>query len=50
MEFGRRYAAPLCVFGCFVFRRLPKLGVGKGALGAKNIREFGTNPPKYGGF
>ena len=34
----------------FVFRRLPQLGVGKGVLGAKHFREFGRNPPQYGGF
>ena len=43
-------AAPLCLFGSFVFPHLSELCVGRGALGAKNIRGFWRNPPKYGGL
>ena len=37
-------AASLCLVGSFEFRRLTHLVVWKGALDARNIREFGRNP------
>ena len=43
-------ADPICFFGGFAFHRLSQMGVGKGALDTGNIREFGRNAPKYGGF
>ena len=41
--------SPLYLFGSFV-SPFPNWVLGMGVSGAKNIREFGGGPPKYGGF
>ena len=41
---------PFVLVGSFAFSTISHLGVGRGAPEARNIRDLGGNPPKYGGL